>query len=149
MKLWGTLNMDGVPWERKSKMMWHSLQKCTGLKNSLLQKSSTIRDLLHYLVKCSLTILWQIAGKTYSSWKGEAKKGVGGGEGRGSQNQPGELFLVLTFSEWWQLIRATALVVGDLCSQPVVPCYWRELGEWIKSLSLKSSPLQSTAESGP
>lgn len=81
--------------------------------------------------------------------KGWGQKRGGGRGGGGSQNQPGGLFLVLTFSEWWQLIRATALVVGDLCSQPVVPCYWRELGEWIKSLSLKPSPLQSTAESGP
>lgn len=139
--------MDGIPWKRRDGVMCHSLKKCTGLKDSLLEKSSMIRNLLHYLVEHSLTVFWDISGKTYSSERVRPKKKEK--RGRKKKIPAWRAFFSACISEWWQLIIATALVMGDLCSQCVVPFYWSKPGKLIKSPEPKSSHLQSISESGP
>lgn len=104
-----------------------------------------IRDLLHYLVEHSLTVFWCISGKTYSSERVKPKK-----RRKEEKNNPAwRAFFSACISKWWQLIIATALFMGDLCSQCVVPCYWSKPGKLIKSPQPKSSCLQSISESGP
>lgn len=144
MKSQETLNMDGISWKRKDKVMSLSLKKCTGLKDSLLGKSSMIRNPLHYLVERSLTVFWCISGKIHSSKRVRLKKG----EKRG-KNPAWRPFISACISEWWQLIIATALVMGDLCSRCVVPCYWSKPGKLIKSSLLSPHTFKASQNLAP